>query len=59
VEGSLDEVEEVGTYFELELITDSVGIEAAKSCLFSLAEHLGLQETERRSYLELKEMKKK
>jgi adenylate cyclase class 2 len=55
VEGSLDEVEEVGSYFELEILADQVGVDAAKECLFSLAEHLGLKETERRSYLELKE----
>jgi adenylate cyclase class 2 len=58
VEGSLDEVEEVGSYFELEILADETGVDAAKSCLFSLAEHLGLKETERRSYLELKEMRK-
>ena len=33
VEGSLDEVEGVGSYFELELIAEADGIEAAKSCL--------------------------
>jgi adenylate cyclase class 2 len=53
VEGSLDEVEGVGSYFELELIAEAEGIEAAKTCIGSLAERLGLQETERRSYLEL------
>jgi adenylate cyclase, class 2 len=54
VEGSLDDVEEVGSYFELELIADAEGIESAKACLDSLAQHLGLHTSERRSYLELK-----
>jgi adenylate cyclase, class 2 len=53
VEGSLDEVEGVGSYFELELIVEAEGIEAAKTCIGSLAEQLGLRESERRSYLEL------
>jgi adenylate cyclase, class 2 len=53
VEGSLDDVEGVGSYFELELIADANGLEAAKSCIGSLAAHLGLHESERRSYLEL------
>lgn len=53
VEGSLDDVEGVGSYFELELIAEKDGIEAAKACIHSLAEKLGLHETERRSYLEL------
>jgi adenylate cyclase, class 2 len=53
VEGSLDDVEGVGSYFELELIAEAEGIEAAKACIGSLAEQLGLGESERRSYLEL------
>jgi adenylate cyclase, class 2 len=58
VEGSLDEVEGVGSYFELELIADSTDLEPAKSCLASLAENLGLRESERRSYLELLQEKR-
>jgi adenylate cyclase class 2 len=57
VEGSLDQVEGVGSYFELELIAEEVGVEAAKACIASLAEQLGLQEVERRSYLELLEIR--
>jgi adenylate cyclase, class 2 len=53
VEGSLDEVEGVGTYCELELIADESNLEVAKACILSLAEHLGLREVERRSYLEM------
>jgi adenylate cyclase, class 2 len=57
VVGSLDQVEGVGSYFELELIAEADGIEAAKSCIGSLAEKLGLHESERRSYLELQQTK--
>lgn len=53
VEVSLDTVENVGTYVELELVTDSQGVEAAKAVLHSLAAELGLRDSERRSYLEL------
>jgi adenylate cyclase class 2 len=56
VEGSLDEVEGVGSYFELEIIAESDGIEAAKACIESLAEKLGLETSERRSYLELQQV---
>jgi len=53
VEVSLDEVEELGTFVELELVTTSDDLEAAKTCLASLADSLGLSAGERRSYLEL------
>lgn len=53
VEVSLDTVENVGTYVELELVTDRQGIEPAKAVLQSLAAELGLCASERRSYLEL------
>ena len=53
VEGSLDEVEEVGTFVELELVVDVEDIEPAKACIASLAAELGLVGSERRSYLEL------
>jgi adenylate cyclase class 2 len=54
VEASLDTVERLGTFVELELIAaDAAAIEPAKACLASLAEFLGLSATERRSYLEL------
>lgn len=53
VEVSLDAVENVGTYVELELVTDCPGIEPAKAVLQSLAGQLGLRASERRSYLEL------
>lgn len=53
VEGSLDEIEGLGTFAELELVVDDEGLEMAKACIVSLAEKLGLEGSERRSYLEL------
>jgi adenylate cyclase class 2 len=53
VEISLDDVDEVGTFVELELVTDPTDVEAAKAVLASLAKHLALSQSERRSYLEL------
>jgi adenylate cyclase, class 2 len=53
VEASLDTVEQVGTFVEFELVTESEGIDAAKACILSLAASLGLAGSERRSYLEL------
>ena len=49
----LDEVEGLGRFAELELVVDANGLETAKSCIVSLAKHLGLEGSERRSYLEL------
>jgi adenylate cyclase class 2 len=53
VDGALDEVDGLGAFFELELSVDEADVPAAKACLASLAEHLQLQNSERRSYLEL------
>ena len=53
VEVSLDEVAEVGTYVELELIADADDIESARTTIEALARRLGLSQGERRSYLEL------
>ena len=62
VEGSLDRVEGLGDFVELELIVEdqseadsaeSAAIESAKMCISSLAAALGLEGSERRSYLEL------
>ena len=53
VECSLDEVDEVGTFVELELVVEAEDIEPVKACIASLAAELGLAESERRSYLEL------
>ena len=53
VEASLDEVERVGTFVELELLADADGLEPAKACIMALAAAIGLSGSERRSYLEL------
>ena len=53
VEISLDNVEEVGQFVELELMAEDETAEAASNVLHSLANELGLAGEERRSYLEL------
>jgi len=53
VEVSLDRVDQVGTFVELEVVTEAADVAAAKACIASLAERLGLSGSERRSYLEL------
>ncbi len=53
VEISLDHVEEVGYYLELETLAEEEGVPAARAKLQELAAHLGLKNSERRSYLEL------
>ncbi len=50
---TLDEVFQLGTFSELELMAEKDGLEQAKACIASLAEKLGLTGSERRSYLEL------
>ncbi len=53
VEIAVDDVQHVGQFAELEIMAEPEEIEAAKACLASLAERLGLLQVERRSYLEL------
>lgn len=53
VEIALDEVEQVGTYVELELVCEELELDATRASIVALAEFLGLQGSERRSYLEL------
>jgi adenylate cyclase class 2 len=53
VQAALDDVTSVGTFVELELMAEADEVESAKACLASLAQHLQLPESERRSYLEL------
>jgi adenylate cyclase class 2 len=53
VEASLDEVDRLGTFAELELVVEENDLEPAKACIVSLAEALGLRGSERRSYLEM------
>jgi adenylate cyclase class 2 len=50
---ALDDVEGLGSYVELELTAPEVGVAAARQALLDLAAQLGLQDGERRSYLEL------
>jgi adenylate cyclase class 2 len=53
VEVSLDAVEKVGTFVELELMAGAEEVAAARAAIAALAGQLGLTEGERRSYLEL------
>jgi adenylate cyclase class 2 len=53
IECSLDEVQGLGSFCELELLADEAGLDAAKTCIASLAAELGLKQSERRSYLEM------
>jgi adenylate cyclase, class 2 len=53
VEIALDQVTSVGSFVEIELVVGSDEVDAAKACLASLAERLQLDNSERRSYLEL------
>jgi adenylate cyclase, class 2 len=53
VEASLDEVQGLGAFVELELFAEADDLPAAKACIASLAENLGLSTSQRRSYLEL------
>jgi adenylate cyclase, class 2 len=46
-------VDGVGTFVELELSADERTLDAARSCILSLARQLELSGAERRSYLEL------
>jgi len=48
-----DEVEEVGTFVEIELVVEQSEIETAKRKILALQQELGLDEVERRSYLEM------
>lgn len=50
---TLDDVDHVGTFVELEVEAFEEGVEEAKSRLAALADELGLDGSERRSYLEL------
>lgn len=49
----VDEVEQLGTFCELEISADQNSLEAARRMLQQLALELGLNQAERRSYLEL------
>jgi adenylate cyclase class 2 len=53
VEASLDEVDSLGTFVELEIIASADDVESAKEAILRLAPSLGLSGGERRSYLEM------
>ena len=53
VEIALDDVDSVGKFVELETAGDDDNLDAARGSLAALAEKLGLEDGERRSYLEL------
>jgi adenylate cyclase, class 2 len=53
VEACLDEVDGAGTFVEFELVAGEGDLDAARACIQSLAQSLGLTQSERRSYLEL------
>jgi adenylate cyclase, class 2 len=53
VEMALDEVENLGTFLELEISVDDAKLHDAKAALGDLSRHLGFGPSERRSYLEL------
>ena len=53
VEVSLDEIEGLGQFAELELVVDAAEMDAARACITSLAAEIGLVGSQRRSYLEL------
>jgi adenylate cyclase, class 2 len=53
VDIALDDVDGVGQFVELEREADEESLDAARQQILSLAEHLGLSDAERRSYLEM------
>ena len=53
VVAALDEIDQLGTFLELELAADKAQLDPALAALASLSAELDLTETERRSYLEL------
>lgn len=53
VEVLLDDVEGLGQYAEIETIALEGDQDAAKECVLTLAKKLGLEESERRSYLQM------
>ena len=53
VEVCLDEVQDLGSFVEIETQAPETALEEARAAVLRLAEELGLQAQERRSYLEL------
>jgi adenylate cyclase class 2 len=52
-EATIDDVEGLGSYCELETLADDADVDTARQTLLALAESLGLTNSERRSYLRL------
>ncbi|HID75425.1 MAG TPA: class IV adenylate cyclase [Planctomycetaceae bacterium] len=53
IQATLDEVVEVGTFVELELVAEAEDVPAARAAIASLAAELGFSRSQRKSYLEL------
>lgn len=53
IEVAWDEVEAVGSFLELEVVTDPAGLADAQQAIQALGQAIGLPDVERRSYLEL------
>lgn len=53
VQASLDLVEELGAFAEIEVVAEEKDFPAAKALILNIAEELGLANTERQSYLQL------
>jgi adenylate cyclase class 2 len=53
VEAALDQVDELGSFVEIEMIAEDSTLDATTESLLALAAELGLTGSERRSYLEL------
>ena len=49
----LDDVDRVGRYVEVEIVAPEAELEAARALVLQVAAELGLEDAERRSYLEL------
>jgi adenylate cyclase, class 2 len=53
MEVCLDDVDGLGKYIELEILAPPASLEGARQVLFKVAKDLGLETSERRSYLEM------
>ena len=49
----MDEVDQVGSFMEIELLADEAGLAEAQAAVLKLSAELGLDTPERRSYLEM------
>jgi len=53
IQVAVDDVEGLGGYVEVEVMSDDAGLDAARAAIGDIAQALGLTQIERRSYLEL------